>query len=172
MLVFRENLMRLNIARFAMVAGALALLPLASGCARVRAHQGYIVDNLLVDSVQPGVDNKASVERTLGRPSFAGQFDSSEWYYVARDTRQLAFSKPKPVNQTVLRVRFDQAGNVVAVDKTGLDLVAKIDPESDKTPTLGRKRGLFQEIFGNIGAVGAAGTGSGSDSTGPGPNGS
>lgn len=160
--------MRLNIARFAMVAGALALLPLATGCARVRAHQGYIVDNLLVDSIQPGIDNKASVERTLGRPSFAGQFTPNEWYYVARDTRQLAFSKPKPVDQTVLRVRFDQTGNVVAVDKTGLDLVSKIDPEGDKTPTLGRKRGLFQEIFGNIGTVGAAG-GAGADG---GPNGS
>lgn len=162
--------MRLSIARFAMVAGALALLPLATGCARVRAHQGYIVDNLLVDSIQPGIDNKASVERTLGRPTFAGQFSENEWFYVARDTRQLAFSSPKPVNQTVLRVRFDQAGNVAAVDKTGLELVAKIDPEGDKTPTLGRKRGLFQEIFGNIGAVGAAG-GAGS-AGGPGPNGS
>lgn len=163
--------MRLNIARFAMVAGALAILPLASGCARVRAHQGYIVDNLLVDSIQPGIDNRASVERTLGRPTFAGQFNSSEWYYVARDTRQLAFSKPKPKDQTVLRIRFDATGNVVAVDKTGIDLVSKISPEGETTPTLGRKRGLFQEIFGNIGAVGAGG-GTGSDATGPGPNGS
>ena len=164
--------MRLNIARIALAAGALALLPLAGGCARVRTHQGYIVDNLLVDSIQPGVDNKESVERTLGRPSFAGQFTPNEWYYVARDSRQLAFSKPKAVEQTVLRVRFDQAGNVVAVDKTGLELVAKINPEGDKTPTLGRERGLFEEIFGNIGAVGAAGAGGGSTSTGPGPNGS
>lgn len=166
--------MRLNIARFAMVAGALALLPLATGCARVRAHQGYLVDNLLVDSIQPGVDNKASVERTLGRPSFAGQFTPDEWYYVARDTRQLAFSTPKPTEQTILRVRFDQAGNVVAVDKTGLERVAKIDPEGETTPTLGRDRGLFQEIFGNIGTVGAggAGAGAGGPGGGGGPNGS
>lgn len=159
--------MRLNIARFAMVAGALALLPLASGCARVRTHQGYIVDNLLVDSIQPGVDNKESVERTLGRPTFTGQFSGDVWYYVARDMRQLAFAKPKPVDQTVLRVHFDQAGNVVTVDKTGLELVSKIDPVNDKTRTLGRDRGLFEEIFGNIGAVGAAGAGP----TGPGPTG-
>lgn len=164
--------MRLNIARFAMVAGALALLPLASGCARVRGHQGYIVDNLLVDSIQPGIDNRDSVERTLGRPTFAGQFGSNEYYYVARDTRQLAFSKPRPVDQTVLRIRFDAAGNVTAVDKTGLDQVARISPDGDKTPTLGRNRGLFQEIFGNIGAVGAAGAGGGGGATGPGPNGS
>ncbi|HEY9580691.1 MAG TPA: outer membrane protein assembly factor BamE [Rhizorhapis sp.] len=162
--------MRPNIARFAMVAGALALLPLASGCARMRAHQGYLVDNLLVDSIQPGVDNRASVERTLGRPSFEAQFNSNEWYYVARDTRQLAFSMPKAVDQTILRIRFDSSGNVSDVDKMGLEHVAKISPEGDTTPTLGRDRGLFQEIFGNIGAVGAGGAGSGP--TGPGPNGS
>src|SRR3546814_4468727 len=75
----------------------------------MRAHQGYLVDNLLVDSTQPGVDNRASVERTLGRPSFEAQFNSNEWYYVARDTRQLAFSMPKAVDQTILRIRFDSS---------------------------------------------------------------
>ncbi|MBK5264513.1 MAG: outer membrane protein assembly factor BamE [Alphaproteobacteria bacterium] len=170
MFVFQEIFMRHKVARFAMVAGALALIPLASGCTRVRSHQGYLVDNLLVDSIQPGIDNRESVERTLGRPSFDGQFDDNEWFYVARDTRQMAYSKPTPTSQTVLRVRFDAAGNVAAVDKTGLELVSKISPDGDKTPTLGRNRGLFQEIFGNIGAVGAGGTGSGE--TGPGPNGS
>src|SRR3546814_2927855 len=85
MFVFQEIFMRPNIARFAMVAGALALLPLASGCARMRAHQGYLVDNLLVDSIQPGVDNRASVERTLGRPSFEAQFNSNEWYYRSEE---------------------------------------------------------------------------------------
>src|SRR3546814_7439099 len=98
------------------------------------------------------------------------QFNSNEWYYVARDTRQLAFSMPKPVDQTIWRIRFDSSGNVSDVDKMGLEHVAKISPEGDTTPTLGRDRGLFQEIFGNIGAVGAGGAGSGP--TGPGPNGS
>ena len=60
-----------------------------------------------------------------------------------------------------MRVKFDAAGNVAAVDFTGLDQVAKIDPEGEKTPTLGRKRTFFQDLFGNIGAVGAPGAGAG-----------
>src|SRR3546814_5881994 len=111
MFVFQQIFMRPNIVRFAMVADALAHLPLASGWARMRAHQGYLVYNLLVYSIQPGVDNRASVERTLGRPSFEAQFNSNEWYYVARDTRQLAFSMPKAVDQTILRIRFDSSGD-------------------------------------------------------------
>mgnify|MGYP006169972917 CR=1 FL=1 len=125
----------------------------------LRDHRGYLVDQALLDSVQPGIDNQASVERTLGRPTFVGQFSDNEYYYVSRETRQLAFAKPRPVDQQVLRVRFDAAGNVAAVDRTGLELVSKISPEGDKTPTLGRERSFFEDIFGNIGAVGAPGAG-------------
>jgi outer membrane protein assembly factor BamE (lipoprotein component of BamABCDE complex) len=160
--------------RFLLALGLGALVLGASGCTRIRTHQGYQVDKLLVDSVQPGIDNRASVEGTLGRPSFTSQFGEQDWYYVSRDMRALAFSNPKPADQTVLRVRFDTAGNVVAVDRAGLEQVANISPMGDKTPTLGRNRSLFDEIFGNIGAVGAGGMGGNSGGSGPGggPNGS
>ena len=143
-------------ARLIVVGVALALT--ASGCAQVKGRQGYFVDPVLTDAIAPGVDNRESVEKTLGRPTFVGQFSDNDYYYVSRETRQLAFARPRPVAQQVLRVRFDPAGNVVAVDKTGLELVSKINPDGDKTPTLGRERSFFEDIFGNIGAVGAPGT--------------
>jgi len=130
---------------------------LLGGCARVIDHQGYLVDEPLVAAVQPGVDNRQSVEGTLGRPTFVGQFDQNDWYYVSRNTRQLAFNMPRPSEQLVLRVHFDAAGNVESVSRTGLELVANIDPSNEKTPTLGSHRNLFQELFGNIGAVGQRG---------------
>ena len=39
----------------------------AQGCTQLRSHQGYIGDQTLLSSVQPGVDNKQSVEASLGR---------------------------------------------------------------------------------------------------------
>lgn len=140
---------------------SLAALPLLGGCGQLRGHQGFIYDQTLATQILPGVDNRQSVERTLGRPTFTGQFAANEWYYFARDTRQLAFANPRPTAQQVMRVRFDAAGNVTAVDMTGLEQVAKIDPEGKKTPTLGRNRTFFQDLFGNIGAVGAPGAGQG-----------
>ena len=143
-------------------AGAAAVLLLAAGCARVADHKGYVVDSALIDSVRPGVDNRDSVMKTLGRPSFASEFDrESSWYYVSRDTRQLAFANPKPTQQTLLAVTFDRAGTVTAVDKSGLERVAEIHPVGGKTPTLGRDRSFLQELFGNIGQVGAGGKGAG-----------
>jgi outer membrane protein assembly factor BamE (lipoprotein component of BamABCDE complex) len=132
---------------------------LIAGCASmgVKAHKGAVVDQQLASAIQPGVDNKASVEKTLGRPSFTGQFTPNEWYYVSRDTNQFAFRNPRVQRQTVYRVRFDQAGNVIGVDRSGKELIAAVEPANRKTPTLGRKRSFFDELFGNIGTVGATG---------------
>lgn len=161
--------MRIN-RRFAPVAGAvLGLALLAGGCTSIRNHRGYIIDQALLDSVQPGTDNRLSVEHTLGRPSFVSQFGNKDWYYISQDTSTQAFSRPHTTGQTVLRVRFDPAGNVVAVDRKGMEQVARIDPEGDKTPTLGRNRSFLEDLFGNVGAVGGGGPAA---PAGPGPNGS
>jgi outer membrane protein assembly factor BamE (lipoprotein component of BamABCDE complex) len=124
-----------------------------SACAGLRDHKGFVIDQTLADAIQVGVDNKDSVAKTLGRPTFTGQFDPNDWYYVSRDTAQFAFRDPKVQQQTILRVQFDQAGNVVAVNKTGKELIAQVDPSGDKTPTLGRQRSFFDELFGNIGSI-------------------
>ena len=149
----------------AMVKGATmtAAAALLAGCASfgVRDHKGSVLDSELVSAVQVGTDNKDSVAKTLGRPTFTGTFDPNDWYYVARDTGTFAFQNPRVLDQTVLHVRFDQAGNVVSVQKTGKELIANISPSGDKTPTLGRKRGFFNELFGNIGTVGSGLPGAG-----------
>jgi len=128
-----------------------------SACTPLRGHQGYVIDADLVNSIQPGVDNRDSVRQVMGYPTIAGQFGQGDWYYVARDTRNYAFQNPRPVQQSTLRVRFNDAGVVTAIDRMGLEQVANITPDRRKTPTLGRERGFFQDLFGNIGTVGAAG---------------
>jgi outer membrane protein assembly factor BamE (lipoprotein component of BamABCDE complex) len=136
-----------------------AFAVLASGCTAIREHRGYVVDQVLVASVQPGVDNRESVQTSLGRPTFTGQFDQRDWYYVSRETKQLAFNSPRPTEQTVLHIRFNEAGTVEAVNRTGLELARNVTPDGRETPTLGSNRSFFEDIFGNIGAVGQRGQG-------------
>ncbi len=76
---------------------------------------------------------------------------------MSRDVNQVAFRNPRVTKQTVLEVHFDQKGNVSSVQRTGRELVMNVDPTGRKTPTLGRKRTFFEELFGNIGTVGAPG---------------
>jgi len=133
-----------------MVVGAAVL----TGCAlSTREHRGYVMDEQLTTAVQVGTDNKASVERSLGKPSLTGTFNENDWYYISRDTRSYAFRNPRVMDQTVLHVRFDQAGNVVAVNQTDEKLIAAVKPSGDRTATLGREKSFFEELFGNIGTI-------------------
>lgn len=141
--------------------GALLLVAAlgTSACAPVRSQQGYLIDKELVDSIQPGIDNRESVLGTLGKPSLTSQFNQGDWYYVSRKSSNLGFQSPRVREQQTLRIRFDDKGNVVAVDRTGAELIANVDTYGKTTPTAGRKRGFFQDLFGNIGTVGAPGMG-------------
>ena len=130
---------------------------LASGCASNRLHKGAVLDPQLVSSIQPGVDNKDSVQKLLGTPTFTGQFTPNDWYYVSRDTNQLGFHNPHVTKQLVALVRFSPAGNVASVQRTGKELIMKVDPSHRATPTLGRKKSFFDEFFGNIGSVNSGG---------------
>lgn len=161
-----QNMPKTRIATVLKITALVGTAMLAQGCTQFRAHQGYIGDSVLISSVQAGVDNKDSVQGTLGRPTFVGQFSPNDWYYFARDTKQLAFRNPRPTAQTILHIQFDNAGNVIAVNQRGLENVVQLSPEGDKTPTLGRETSFFEELFGNIGAVGAPGAGASQGSSG------
>ncbi len=143
-----------SIKRAVLLGAGLALL---GACSSIKDHRGYLVDPMLLDSIQPGVDNQLSVERTLGRPSFTSQFGEPIWYYVSINTKQAAFTRPRADDQLVLKVKFDARGNVTGIERTGMEKVVRLNPDGDKTPTLGRERTFLEDLFGNIGTVGAPG---------------
>lgn len=143
-----------------------SLATLAAGCSSIRDHRGYVIDETLFQTVEPGLDNRQSVEGSLGQPSFKSGFGDSTWYYVSSVTEQRPFGAPEISGHNVLAITFDAAGNVVSAERTGMDQVANIDPESDETPTLGRERGLLEDIFGNIGQVGGGALPGGAGGTG------
>lgn len=146
--------------RKALMIGLVAAAGLGvAGCTSIRETRGYVVDQALLQSVQPGIDNMRSVEGTLGRPSFISEYGEKTWYYVSSVTRRRPFVRPRIQQHSVLAVRFDPAGNVASVDRSGVEQIAYVRPDGDETPTLGRERGFLEDLFGNIGTVGAPGAG-------------
>ena len=141
-------------AKAALLAGAVLAL---GACSSIRESRGYVVDQVLLQSIQPGIDNQRSVEGTLGRPTFTSQYGEPTWYYVSSVTGRRPFVRPRIRTHNVLAIKFDDAGNVAAVDRSGIDQVVYLQPDGDKTPTLGRERGFLEDLFGNIGQVGGAG---------------
>lgn len=150
-----------------LIAGAATLLP---GCTAISESRGYILDPLLTDAVQPRIDNQQSVESTLGRPTFTSQFGTPTWYYVSSFTGQRPFNRPRIRTHSVLAVQFDAQGRVAKVERSGIEKVVFLDPNGNKTPTLGRERGFLEDLFGNIGQVGGGGLPGGAPA-GSGPNG-
>ena len=128
--------MKAAIGRIAIAMSGAALL---GGCAGIHNHRGEVLNPQLVSSIQPGVDNKASVQKLLGTPSFTSQFTPNDWYYLSRDTLDIAFRNPRVEKQTLLHVKFDPAGNVASVDTTGKELVDNIKPAHQQTPTGGTR---------------------------------
>lgn len=150
----------------------------AGGCSNIRDHRGYLVDPALTQSVLPGVDNRLSIERSLGQPTFKSQFGQAAWYYVSLDTVQKPFTRPHVQAGSIMKIGFDTAGTVQDVTHDGVEHAVRIEPDKHATPTLGRERSFFEDLFGNIGTVGALpGAGGQGGQTGPagggtGPNGS
>ncbi|QNN64917.1 outer membrane protein assembly factor BamE [Sphingomonas rhizophila] len=134
---------------------AVAFLGLASlsACVSIKESHGFVADEQLTQAIQPGIDNKDSVSKSLGRPTFVGQFSPNDWYYVTQQTRRFAFRNPRTVDATILHVSFDQAGNVAAVQTTDESQIVAVNPMGGKTPTLGHKKGLLEELFGNISSI-------------------
>lgn len=149
--------------------GAAVLLAalLLPGCASIRESRGYIEDATLTSLIQPQIDNRQSVEGTLGRPTFTSQFGTPTWYYVSSVTGQRPFNRPRIRDHSVLAVTFDANGRVSEVKRSGVDQVVYLDPNGNKTPTLGRERGFLEDLFGNIGQVGGGGLPGGAPGGGP-----
>lgn len=140
-----------------------------SACGDGRAVRGYVFDPELADAIQPGVDNRISVESTLGTPTIKATFDDSTWYYVSTQVRIRPVFWPDPKEHRVLVVGFNDRGVVSSVNNLGLEDMREIEAVADKTPTKGRRLNFFEQIFGSIGRFsGQAPTGSGENR---GPNG-
>ena len=149
----------MNVTKILATTALLAAGVSLGACSSIRESRGYIVDPVLLNSVQPGIDNQQSVEMTLGRPTFTSQFGEPTWYYVSSTTGRKPFVRPTIREHQVLAVQFDANGNVASAERSGLDKVVYLTPDGDATPTLGRERSFLEDLFGNIGTVGQPGMG-------------
>lgn len=135
---------------FLVAASALAL----SACESTYTNHGFAPQIAQLEQLSSS-DTRGSVLRQLGQPSATGTFNSENWYYQASRVENYAFYAPKIVDRKVVAIRFDQAGRVANVARYGIEEGQIIDLITRTTPTYGREITLLQQLFGNIGRVGA-----------------
>ncbi len=135
---------------FLAAASALAL----SACEATYTNHGFAPQIAQLEQISSS-DTRGYVLRLLGEPSATGTFDAESWYYMASRVENYAFYAPKIVDRKVVAIRFDEAGRVSNVARYGIEDGKVIDLITRTTPTYGREITILQQLFGNIGRVGA-----------------
>jgi outer membrane protein assembly factor BamE (lipoprotein component of BamABCDE complex) len=138
---------------------AVALAGAGAACTPTREQHGFVVDNPATMEVQVGLDTQDTVRARLGTPSTEAAFGVPTWYYVTSVQERFAFYRPETVDRNVLAIRFDEAGNVAAVERFGLERGQVVAYNRDATPTRGRELGILEQLLGTIGRGTPAGIG-------------
>lgn len=118
----------------------------------VRDYHGYVVDEVAPSEIEPGVDNRSTVLARLGTPSTKSVFDENTWFYITDIQQRVAFYRPKTAERRVTAIRFgedDLVAEVLEYDRADGKV---IQYASRETPTRGRELGLWEQLFGTIGA--------------------
>lgn len=130
----------------------LAFLVLTA-CAPILRVHGFVPLQEDLDQITPGIDTKASIEDTLGRPSDTGTLDGDAWYYVESTVRTFLFYAPEVVARRVMVLDFDTDGVLSNISEFGLDKGRVVNLQSRTTPIDGRRSSILNNLFRNIGAV-------------------
>jgi len=124
-----------------------------SACSPTRNYHGYIADEAAPSAVEPGVDTRSTVLARLGSPSTKSIFDDNTWIYLSSTREQYAFYLPKTSQRTVTAIKFGEDDSVQEIGQYTVEDGQTIRYASAETPTRGRELGLWEQIFGTIGAV-------------------
>lgn len=128
---------------------AAALLA-GTACTPTQTVRGNMVEDHILASVEPGVDNAAAVMRKMGSPTARDPFDPTVWYYIGQNTEKRGILDPKVTAERVLIARFNQEGILESLserDGTRQD----IPVIREKTPTSGNEITFMQQLLGNLG---------------------
>jgi outer membrane protein assembly factor BamE (lipoprotein component of BamABCDE complex) len=137
-----------RIASTGLLAACMAV-GLAACAPQTRIH-GYVPSEADVARVTPGVDDRFSVEETLGRPSSSGLLQDNTWYYVQSTIEEVTYNPPRVVDRTVLAVAFDDRGLVSDVERYGIEDGRIINLTTRTTDTGGRQLGVLEQLLGNL----------------------
>lgn len=141
----------------ALSAALLMAAPIVACTPRIDT-QGYIPDDELIAQVQIGVDGPADVADILGTPPSSRLFSVDNtmiWYYVMRRTKTETFFDEEVLEQRVLAVEFDESRVVKGFQNYTLADGRQIEPVDRVTATRGKKLGLLEQLFGNLGRFGS-----------------
>ena len=133
----------------------IALVFLSASCSPIVENRGYVFDEKLLDQIKVNETISNDVMDILGSPSTTSAIDASTWYYIYSKAETIAFYHPMVTDRRVLAVSFDDDNKVNNLKYYGLEEGKIISYVDRTTPTRGRELTVLQQLFGNLGRLGA-----------------
>ena len=128
-----------------------------SGCTAQYRDHGYLPDEVDLEQVVVGVDNRTTVQEVLGSPLGSGVMEDGAMFYISTRVKHYAFYEPKVVEREMLVVSFDAEDQVENIEKFGLEdgRVVTLSRRVTTGPVKGPK--FLKQILGNLGNFNPAG---------------
>ena len=133
----------------------IALIFLSTSCSPIVENRGYVFDEKLLAQIKVNETISNDVMDILGSPSTTSAIDASTWYYIYSKAETVAFYHPTVTDRRVLAVSFDDDNKVNNLKYYGLEEGKIISYVDRTTPTRGRELTVLQQLFGNLGRLGA-----------------
>tara|TARA_B000000565_G_C23476040_1_gene257910 strand:+ start:24 stop:473 length:450 start_codon:yes stop_codon:yes gene_type:complete len=128
---------------------------LMTHCSPIIGNRGYVFDDKLFEQIEIGKTNVNQVVELLGTPSTTSTIDAKTWYYIYSKAETMAFYQPSVSQRRIMTVGFNNDNKVSFVEEYGLQDGNIIAFNSESTPTRGRELTILQQLFGNLGRLGA-----------------
>lgn len=132
---------------------SIMTLALASGgCSKNVTTHGQVINPVMLNNLRVGLDDKTSVQNTLGSPSSIGTFADKRWYYVTEMTLGKTLNPNILQERDIIIIEFDDEEKVTAIRKLDETDGRQIDPSQRVTPTQGQSLGLLDQLLDNLGS--------------------
>ena len=133
----------------------IGIIFISASCSPIVENRGYVFDEKLLDQIKVNETISNDVMDILGSPSTTSAIDASTWYYIYSKAETVAFYRPTVTDRRVLAVSFDDDNKVDNLKYYGLEEGKIISYVDRTTPTRGRELTVLQQLFGNLGRLGA-----------------
>tara|TARA_B100000795_G_C22765472_1_gene425509 strand:- start:476 stop:937 length:462 start_codon:yes stop_codon:yes gene_type:complete len=137
----------------------ITLCFLLSSCSSIVSpiveNRGYVFDDTLLDKISLNKSVPDDIIDLLGSPSTTSAIDSSIWYYIYSKAETIAFYHPEITDRRVLAITFNEEDKVSNIKYYSLEDGKVVSFIDRKTPTRGRELTVIQQLFGNLGRLGA-----------------
>ena len=70
---------------------------------------------------------------------------------MSSEIKRIAFMKPEEIERNILKISFNNDGQIIAIDRLSKNDGKDIEPVADKTEVKGQNPGFFRKYFGGVG---------------------